>query len=583
MAKSGSSIVDPVNRIEGHLRLDMHVENGYVTKSWVSGGLFRGMEIVLENRKAADAAYITQRICGVCPVSHAHAACIAAEKSYGAEDSFYKSMPRAARIIRNIIEGAQFLHSHILWFYNLAALDYVNPLNALKADIADTVALAQAAGTSQADFAGIKKRLQAFANNGQLSIFAGHWFDAKSLDGSPSYKLSPELDLIATAHYLEALEMQAVSSEISGIIGGKMPHIMSSVPGGTTFVPTELRLDDILFRAIRIRDWVASTMIPDTLAIAATYLALEGEKSDFFYGKTPGNYIAWGVFEAASYKPEERYLPGGVFSFKDAKYQQVQNWDEKLITETTAYGFYDKKIDDGTPRNPRDGITAPLYKDEYELADIRDHPKDGMPYTWDKAPRYDGKVFEAGAQSRLLVAYKRGVKDIVSGVDGVLKALGVPGKLEILNSTLGRVGARNVETLYVANKVVEWIGELIEAVKGGDSATFAEPKTRTGEGAGMWEAPRGALYHYMKIKNDVINKYQIIIPTTWNISPRDENGVQGPIETALLGIPVEDLDKPIHALRVVHSFDPCVACAVHITEPKTGRKFTTVTNPWGVK
>jgi len=583
MAKTGSSIIDPVNRIEGHLRLDMHVENGFVTKSWVSGGLFRGMEIVLENRRSADAAYITQRICGVCPVSHAHAACIAAEKSYGADDSFYKKLPNAGRILRNIVEGSQFLHSHILWFYNLAALDYVNPLNALNANIADTVALAQAAGTSQADFAGLKKRLQAFANNGQLSIFSGNWFDAKNLDGKSAYKLSPELDLIATAHYLEALEMQAVASEISGIIGGKMPHIMSSLPGGTTFVPTEQRLDDILFRAIRVRDWVASTMIPDTLAIAATYLAAEGETSDFFYGATPGNYIAWGVFESSSFKPEERYLPGGVFSFKESKYQQVQNWDEKLITESTTYGFYDKSIDDGTPRNPRDGITAPLYKDEYILKDIRDHPKDGNPYTWDKAPRYDGKVFEAGAQSRLLVAYKRGVKEIVSGVDSVLKALGVPGNLQILNSTLGRVGARNVETLYIANKVVEWIGELIEAIKGGDSSTFIESKNHTGEGAGLWEAPRGALYHYMKIKNDVINKYQIIIPTTWNISPRDNNGVQGPIEQALLGVPVEDLDKPIHALRVVHSFDPCVACAVHITEPKTGREFTTVTNPWGVK
>jgi len=582
-AKTGSSIVDPVNRIEGHLRLDMHVEDGFVTKSWVSGGLFRGMEIVLENRKSADAAYITQRICGVCPVSHAHAACIAAEKSYGANDSFYKSLPKAGRILRNIIEGAQFLHSHILWFYNLAALDYVNPLNALKANIADTVALAQKAGTSQADFAGLKRRLEGFANNGQLSIFAGHWFDAKNLDGKPAYKLTPELDLIATAHYLEALEMQAVSSEISGIIGGKMPHIMSSLPGGTTFVPTELRLDDILFRAIRIRDWVANTMIPDTLAIAATYLDEEGENSDFYYGITPGNYIAWGVFESPSFKPEERYLPGGVFSLKEEKYKQVQNWDETLITETTAYSFYDKSIDDGTPRNPRNGITAPKYLDEYELADIRDHPKEGMPYTWDKAPRYDGLVFEAGAQSRLLVAYKRGVKEIVDGIDMVLKALRVPGNLGILNSTLGRVGARNVETLYVANKVVEWIGELIEAIKGGESSTFIESNNHTGEGAGLWEAPRGALYHYMKIKDDVINKYQIIIPTTWNISPRDENGVQGPIEQALLGIPVEDLDKPIHALRVVHSFDPCVACAIHITEPKTGRKFSTVTNPWGVK
>ena len=580
---SGASIIDPVNRIEGHLRIDMVVENGFVTKSWVSGGLFRGMEIILQNRRSADAAYIAQRICGVCPVSHAHAACIAAEKSYGANDSFYKSLPKAGRILRNLVEGAQFLHSHILWFYNLAALDYVNPLNALKANIADTVALAHAAGTSQADFAALQKRLQGFANNGQLSIFSGNWFDAKDLDGRSAYKLPPELDLIATAHYLEALEMQAVASEISGIIGGKMPHIMSSLPGGTTFVPTEEKLDDILFRATRLQNWIANTMIPDTLAIAGYYLKAEGETSDFFYGNTAGNYISWGVFEAESFKPEERYLPGGVWSYNEAKYQQVQNWDETLITETTAYSFYDKNIDNGTPINPRSGITAPLYKDEYALAGIRDHPKDGSPYTWDKAPRYDGKAFEAGALSRLLVAYQRKVPEIVNGVDGVLKALGVPGNLAVLNSTLGRTGARNVETLYIANKMIEWVGELIEAIKGGDSSTFIEAKEHTGEGAGMWEAPRGALYHYMKIKDDIIKKYQIIIPSTWNISPRDESGTQGPMETALLGVPVEDLDKPIHALRAVHSFDPCVACAVHITEPKTGREFSTVTNPWGVK
>jgi hydrogenase large subunit len=580
---SGASIIDPVNRIEGHLRIDMEVEDGFVAKSWVSGGLFRGMELVLQNRRSADAAYISQRICGVCPVSHAHAACIAAEKSYGAEDSFYQKLPAAGRILRNIVEGAQFLHSHILWFYNLAALDYVNPLNALSADVADTVALAHEAGTTQADFAGLKKRLQGFADNGQLSIFSGNWFDAKELDGTSAYKLPPELDLIATAHYLEALEMQAVASEISGIIGGKMPHIMSSLPGGTTFVPTEEKLDDILFRAKRLQAWVASTMIPDTLAIAGAYLKAEGTNSDFFYGDNAGNYIAWGVFESPSFKPEERYLPAGVWSLSDSKYQKVQNPDETLITETTAHSFYDRNQDDGTPINPRNGITAPLYRDEYALADIRDHPKDGAPYTWDKAARYDDKPFEAGGLSRLLVAYQRGVKEIVDGVDSLLAALGVPGQVAVLNSTLGRTGARNVETLYVANRMVDWITELIEAIKGGDTTTFAQADTHTGEGAGMWEAPRGALYHYMKIKDDIIEKYQIIIPSTWNISPRDNNGVQGPMETSLLGVPVEDLDKPIHALRAVHSFDPCVACAVHITEPKTGREFSTVTSPWGVK
>ena len=580
---NGPSIIDPVNRIEGHLRIDMEVKDGFVTNSWVSGGLFRGMEIVLQNRRAADAAYITQRICGVCPVSHAHTACIAAEKSYGANDSFYKKLPTAGRILRNIIEGSQFLHSHILWFYNLAALDFVNPLNALTADVSKTVALANDAGTTQADFAGLKNRLQGFANNGQLSIFSGNWFDAKNHDGDSAYKLPAELDLIATAHYLEALEMQAVASEISGLIGGKMPHIMTSLPGGTTFVPTSEKLDDILFRAKRLQNWISRTMIPDTLAIAGAYLEAEGEDSDFFYGDTAGNYIAWGVFESASFQPEERYLPGGVWSYSDSKYKTVQNWDERLITETTEYSFYDKKVDDGTPVNPREGITAPLYKDEYVLADIRDHPKEKTPYTWDKAPRYDGKPFEAGALSRLLVAYNRGVPEIVEGINGVLSALGVPGNLAVLNSTFGRIGARNVETMYIANKMVDWILELIEALKGGDSGTFIEPDTRTGEGAGLWEAPRGALYHYMKIKNDIIDKYQIIIPSTWNISPRDQGGIQGPMETALMGVPVEDLDKPIHALRAVHSFDPCIACAVHITEPKTGRKFSTVTNPWGVK
>ena len=580
---SGPSIIDPVNRIEGHLRIDMEVTDGFVTKSWVSGGLFRGMELVLENRRSADAAIIAQRICGVCPVSHANASCIAAEKSYGADDTFYKSLPNSARILRNLVEGAQFLHSNILWFYNLAGLDYVNPLNALNADVTATVNLANDAGTSQADFAGLKKRLQGFADNGQLSIFAGNWFDAKNHDGTSAYKLSPELDLIGTAHYLEALEMQATASEISGIIGGKMPHIMSCVPGGTTFYPTELNLDDILFRAQKLADWCANTLIPDTLAIAGAYLAADGEQSDFFYGDNAGNYIAWGVFESPSFKPEERYLPGGVFSLNDAKYQQVQNWDETLITETTHSSFYDKSIDDGTPLNPRNGITAPLYLEEYALADIRDHPKDNTPYTWDKSPRYDGKPFEAGAISRLMVAYQRKVPEIVQGIDNLLATLGVPGKLDILNSTLGRTGSRNIETLYVANKMVEWVSDLIEAIKGGDSTTFIDHTETTGEGAALWEAPRGALYHYMKIENDVINKYQIIIPTSWNISPRDQDGVQGPVEQTLLGVPVEDLDKPIHALRAVHSFDPCVACAVHITEPKTGREFTTVTNPWGVK
>ncbi|MDR3136674.1 MAG: nickel-dependent hydrogenase large subunit [Coriobacteriales bacterium] len=554
---SGQSVIDPVNRIEGHLRIDMQVENGVVADAWVSGGLFRGMELVLQGREPADAAYISQRICGVCPVSHAHAACFAGEKSYGIE------IPNAARIIRNIGEGAQFLHSHILWFYNLAALDYVNPLNALKADPADATDLAMSVGTSTADFFALKERLAGFADNGQLSIFSGNWFDT----ADNAYALPPELDLIATAHYLEALEMQATASEICGIVGGKMPHIMSSLPGGTTWVPTEEKLDDILFRAQRIKEWVAKTMLPDTLAIAPFYLDVAA------YGKGVGRYIAWGVFDRASRDPLDRYLPAGVWSFGDGA---VQPPEEALITEETPRSFYK---DSGLPVNPRQGITEPQYPKEGASREGR--------YTWDKAARYGGLPYEAGGLSRLLVAYNNNNSFVKENLDSLLSYLsekaGSTLGVEALASTLGRTAARNIETYYIATLMVEWIQELIEALRSGDSSTFTEPLSHDGEGAGMWEAPRGALYHYAKVRGNKIEKYQIIIPSTWNISPRDAQGVRGPMEEALIGVPVHDLKKPIHALRTVHSFDPCVACAVHISEPATGKTFSTVTSPWGVK
>lgn len=554
---NGQSIIDPVNRIEGHLRIDMEVVDGVVADAWVTAGLFRGMELVLEGRKPADAAYISQRICGVCPVSHAHAASIAGELSYGIK------ITNAARIIRNILEGAQFLHSHILWFYNLAALDYVNPLHGLEADPLAALQLAYEAGTGISDFGAVQKRLAAFAKNGQLSIFSGNWFDTKD----DAYNLPAELDLICTAHYLEALEMQAVASEISGIVGGKMPHVMSSIPGGTTWMPTEEKLDDILFRAIRIRDWVAGTMIPDTYAIAPYYLDVAS------YGQGVGKYIAWGVFDQESRDPAERYLPAGVWGFGDSA---VAAPDETVITEETSRSYYK---DSGEPVNPRQGITDPEYPAEGASRDGR--------YTWDKAARYDGKPVEAGGLARLLVAYNSGVPFVKTQIDALLKHLSTAAKAELgpeaLGSTLGRTAARNIETLYVSNLMIEWIQELVECIKNGDTETFVEPAKYDGEGAAMWEAPRGALYHYEKIVGDTIEKYQIIIPSTWNASPRDAKGVRGPMEEALVGVPVADIEKPIHALRTVHSFDPCIACAVHISEPATGKTFSTITSPWGVK
>ena len=545
------SVIDPVTRIEGHLRVEMEVENGKVSDAWVSGGCFRGIELVVENRTPEDAAQIVQRICGVCPVSHAHASSIAAEKAYGI------TISNNARIIRNILEGAQFLHSHILWFYNLAGLDYVNPLNALKADPADAMDLARAAGTSMnSDFVALKEHLSQFAENGQLSIFSGNWFDAE--DGT-GFKLPPELDLICTAHYLEALGMQAKASQISALLGGKMPHVMTLRPGGTAFVPTDQKLDDLKLLVDELYNWVKATMIPDVLAIAPYYA------DAFGYGKGPGRYIAWGVFEREDFKMSNRYLPSGVLD----ENLNLSEPDEKAIAEWVGRSWYKGSETYQAPNF----TTEPQYTD-YNVTDR---------YTWVKCPTYNGNSMEATSLSRVLAAYKRNVPFIKEHVDAFLKALGHEGDLSVAQSTLGRTAIRQIETLYIATCMKEWVNELIEAVKSGDSEYFRAPETNTGDGSGFWEAPRGALYHSESVKDGKIQGYQIIIPSTWNLAPKNEKGQHGPLEEALIGVPVGDIEKPINALRTVHSFDPCTACSVHISEPATGKRFETVTSPWGVK
>ncbi len=549
------SVIDPITRIEGHLRAEMEVTDGVVTDAWISGGCFRGMEMVVRDRRPEDAANIVQRICGVCPVSHMHASSIAAEKAYGI------TIPNNARIIRNLIEGGQFLHSHILWFYQLAGLDYVNPLNALSADPIEAYDLATELGTPSADFVGLQDRLQKFADNGQLSIFSGNWFD------TGEYNLTPEADLILTAHYFEGLQMQAKASEICGLLGGKMPHIMTIVPGGTAFVPTAEKLDDLKGLVDELYDWVAKTLIPDTLAVAQFY----PEATTF--GKGVGRYGAWGVFErpfdaSTSYTDQmnNRYLPAGVL---DEKFN-LFDVDESLITEYVGRSWYEGDAD----LPPFEQGVHPQFT-EYNVDDR---------YTWNKCPRYDGKPLETGGLARLLVAYERNVPFVVEQIDGLLEALGAkPGDLSALQNTLGRTGARQIETLYIAGLMKEWVNELCEAIQGGDSTYFAAPEHITGNGTGFWEAPRGALYHSEHVKDGKIEDYQIIIPSTWNLAPHDPEGNYGPLEQALIGVPVADIEKPINALRTVHSFDPCTACAVHIVEPKTGKKFQTVTSPWGVK
>lgn len=564
------SIIDPITRIEGHLRVEMEVDNGVVTDAWVSGGCFRGMELVVQDRTPEDAAQIVQRICGVCPVSHTHASSLAGEAAYGIV------IPNQARIIRNLVEGGQFLHSHILWLYTLAALDYVNPLNALNANVGKAYDLMEAAGTScSTDLKTLMGTLTKFANNGQLSIFSGGWF----LDGQApeAYKLDPEADLICTAHYLEALNMQAKASEICGLIGGKMPHIMTLVPGGTAFVPTEEKLDELYSITREIRDWVDSTMLPDTKIIASAYPEALG------FGRGCGRYVAWGVFQRENFEMADRYMPSGVVYTNDGL--RLEDPDPSLIKEYVGHSWYVGDSD----LNPKEGVTDPLYT-EYYVAGT-EHEENGHMigtvndrYTWSKGPSYNGECMEAGPFSRVLAAYLRGGEKnayIVNNLDKLMADLNLT--LPQLQSALGRVAARQVECSYIAHLMVDWVDELIEALKGGDSEYFRAPEHLTGYGCGMWEAPRGALYHDEHVDNGRITGYQIIIPTTWNIAPRNAEGVRGPMEQALIGTPVNNVDAPINALRTVHSFDPCTACAVHVSEPATGKHFETVTSPWGVR
>jgi hydrogenase large subunit len=512
-------VIDPITRIEGHLRVEVEVDNGVIKDAWVSGGLYRGMESVLLGRAPSDAFYVAQRICGVCPISHGHASTMGSEAAMGIK------IPNNARIIRNIIEGAEALHSHILWFYTLTALDYVDVVSALSANIADTYALAAAAGTATADFGAIQKRLKGFVEGGQLSIFTnGYW-------GHPAMKLPPELNLIAVAHYLEALEMQSEAAAIIAVMGGKFPHFMTSLPGGTVWIPTEEKLDDVYFRWQKVRNWIANAMIPDTIAIAKQYLDATT------YGKGVGNYLAWGVYDTVDFDPKKRVLPRGALvgglTPSDPK--------PEAIKEYIDHSWYTS----GDALNPAQGETVGKF-DAYST---------DAKYSWVKAPRLDDKPMEVGPLSRMLVAYVAKVPGVVSLIDSTLAALGVPGKPEVLLSLLGRVGARNLEAMFVADEMGKWIGELIAAVKGGDSKYFTD-QTGEGEGAGLWEAPRGALGHWVGVKGGKISSYQVVTPSTWDCSPRDKNGVRGPMEEALVGTPIADATKPLEALRIVHSFDP---------------------------
>jgi [NiFe] hydrogenase large subunit len=518
--------IDPFTRIEGHLKVDVEIEGGKVKDAWMTGTLFRGFELILQGRDPRDAWHITQRICGVCPTSHGHTS------TMSMDDAFKVKPPDNGRIIRNIIEGAQFVHSHILWFYHLAALDYVDVVSALKAN------------PKEASLKKVQEKIKSFVASGQLGPFANAYW------GHPAYKLPPDLNLLAVAHYLQALEMQAKASQVSAIFGGRMPMTMTSPPGGVTHVPSVDDLKNYLFRVKELQDFVDNVYIPDVMAVAPYYLDQAG------VGKGHANYLSWGVFEDASFDPKKRLLPRGVLLASD--FPKLHEAKASDVAEHTSHGWYKN----GKALNPSVGVTDPEYSG-YDA---------NKKYTWAKAPRLNNKPMEVGPLSRMLVAYVSGNQKVVKMINSTLAAIGHPGNPAVLQGIIGRIAARALETKLVADSMLQWGMDVIENIKKGNSAVYNEYKIPDkAQGIGLWEAPRGALGHWIDVEGKKIKNYQAVVPSTWNCCGRDDNGVRGPVEEALVGTKVANPAMPLEILRVVHSFDPCLACTVHVIHPESNR------------
>jgi|Deesub1362A_J573_1020465.scaffolds.fasta_scaffold05210_2 [NiFe] hydrogenase large subunit len=541
--------IDPITRIEGHLRIDVEIEGGKVKNAWSSAQLFRGLEIILKGRDPRDAPYITQRACGVCTEVHALA-------SIRALDDCMKAYPPAlGRLARNFVHGAQFIHDHITHFYALHALDWVDVVSALKADPVKTSKLANNLGnypkSGPSDFAAVKERLKAFVDSGQLGPFAnGYW-------GHPDYRLPPEANLMAVAHYIEWLRLQVKPSRMMAMFGGKNPHIQTYVTGGVSCVQDLLNVDrlaEFLYYLKEMQNFIDNVYLPDLLAVASFYKDW-GAKN---IGGTT-NFLAYGNFPQNSgpYGKEKMFMPGAVIFNRDIA--NPKPVDPGKITEEVTRSWYK----DGKPRHPYDGVTEPI-KPDYNY--------DGK-YSFFKAPRYEGKPCEVGPLAQVLAAYAQGHPQVKAAVDAVLKHLGVPAKA--LFSTLGRTAARAIETKVIADAMVGWVMEAVELVKSGKVDTVTDWKW-PGEsmGMGLIDVPRGALGHWIKTdKKNKIANYQLVVPSTWNLGPRDAKGQLGPVEEALVGTPVADPKRPLEILRTVHSFDPCIACGVHVIDPHTNQVY----------
>ena len=575
-------VVDPITRIEGHLRIEAVIdENNTIVDAYSSSTMFRGIETILQGRDPRDCGLLAMRICGVCTGTHYQRSIEAVE------DAFNVTIPKNARIVRNLIQGSLYVHDHTVHFYHLHALDFVDVVSALSADPAKTAIEARKWATvagvnpyidGEGEFKEIKDRVANFVKQGRLGIFGnGYW-------GNKHYKLTPEQNLIGVAHYLKALDIQRDMGKMQAIFGGKNPHPQSIVVGGVTCVqdienPARIALfKQLLSDATK---FVKRAYLPDVY-MAGTMYAGEATDSkatftELMNGKGVGgtgggllNYMSYGDFrldDTGFYKAKMLFPSGIVYGGDLSKVEDVN--PEKIAEDVTHSWYQGDK-----PLHPYDGQTIPNYTGLDRRADGVAYLKTNEKYSWIKSPIYNDTRVEVGPLARMIVGVGRKDEKITNYVMNFLKRGNLP--VSVLFSTIGRTAARAIETELMADTLSEWADELAANAAGGDLSTwtkfdFDKVSVKT-KGMGLAEAPRGSLGHWVRIENGKVANYQAVVPSTWNAAPRDYKGRLGAYEASLIGTKVADPEQPLEIIRTIHSFDPCIACAVHVVDTK-GKEF----------
>ncbi|WP_434951782.1 nickel-dependent hydrogenase large subunit [Shewanella sp. HL-SH4] len=548
-------VIDPITRIEGHLRVEVEVdENNVITKAWSSSTLWRGIEVILKGRTPMDVGLIVQRICGVCTYSHYRCGTEAVENALG------MTIPINAKYLRSLMQSSLYMHDHIVHFYHLHGLDWVDVVSALGADPAkaaqDSLKYTdKPIATGEGELKAVQERVKGLVDTGKLGPFANAYW------GNSTYRFSPEQNLIALSHYLKALEVQRVAAEMLAIFGGKSPHPQSLVVGGVTSVR------DMLSPA-RLQEWKQKHAIVQDF-IERAYQADIVMAADAF-GAEPS--VLGGV-NVKSFLCTNDFLMGdGQFLFEQGvithgDLANVTDINPDLIKEDVTHAWYKA---DGA-QHPYDGTTVPDYTGFVE----RDTVYGKLPtldgdgkYSWVKSPRYQDEPIEVGPLACLLVNYAKGNQIVVDAVNGLLTATGLP--IDALFTTLGRTAARMLQTVLVGQASLKTFDALVTNLKS-DEATYITPQIDVDKeyvGHAMNEAPRGMLSHWIRIKNGKVENYQAVVPTTWNAGPVDANGKMGPYEASLIGLTLEDPTKPLEVIRIIHSFDPCMACSVHVMDYK---------------